>query len=200
MVTAFAHGVTAIKPVSTIERAQEIARQADDIVLAGERYGQRIDGFDLGNSPSEFIGLEGKRIVHTTTNGTVAVEACATAEQSIIGSLINLSAVSDYLTASQPDCLILVCAGTFSRVALEDVYAAGALLSYLGLIASEDDASLLARAIFQQWHNNHEAALRYSENGRKLIALNKEDDISAAADFGTCNLVPKLEPDGWLRC
>ncbi|MCL4425609.1 MAG: 2-phosphosulfolactate phosphatase [Firmicutes bacterium] len=52
IVTALAHGVSAIIPVLTPEEALLIARPGD--VLAGERGSQRLPGFDLGNSPREF--------------------------------------------------------------------------------------------------------------------------------------------------
>ena len=50
-------------------------RVATNVVLGGERGGKRIDGFDLGNSPSEYTptAVGGRRVFITTTNGTRAL-------------------------------------------------------------------------------------------------------------------------------
>jgi len=55
MVTGLAHGVEAILPVSTIEQALEERRLCPEILLGGERFGERM-GFDLGNSPFDYPG------------------------------------------------------------------------------------------------------------------------------------------------
>src|ERR1700733_12632677 len=51
-------------------------------LLGGERGGLPIDGFDLGNSPSEFTAqtIAGRTVVFTTTNGTKALLACTAAQ------------------------------------------------------------------------------------------------------------------------
>src|SRR5882672_2378548 len=88
MVTALAHGASAIIPVSEISEALAIRRQQPTVLLAGERDGMRIPAdltggidFDLGNSPREFTAetVRDRTIVTTTTNGTRALRACARA-------------------------------------------------------------------------------------------------------------------------
>src|SRR5712675_737545 len=81
MVTALANGVSEIHPVCTIQEAQALKGRLPDVVLGGERKGDSIPGFDIGNSPSEYTGLKGRRIVTTTTNGTVALRACELARR-----------------------------------------------------------------------------------------------------------------------
>jgi 2-phosphosulfolactate phosphatase len=43
-------------------------------LLGGERGSRKIEGFDLGNSPKEYVAekVKGKRLILTTTNGTKA--------------------------------------------------------------------------------------------------------------------------------
>jgi 2-phosphosulfolactate phosphatase len=74
--------------------------------LQGERHGLRIQknltgsvDFDLGNSPREFTAanVTGRSIIWTTTNGTRALRACASAENVVLASLINVDTVVDYL-------------------------------------------------------------------------------------------------------
>src|SRR5260221_1575410 len=62
MITALAHGVAEIHPVSTIEEAQALKVRFPDAVLGGERHGNLIPGFEIGNAPREYTGLKGRRI------------------------------------------------------------------------------------------------------------------------------------------
>src|SRR4051794_25900005 len=100
MVTALAHGVNEIHPVCTIDEAQALKTRLPNAVLGGERQGESIPGFDIGNSPSEYTTLRGRRIVTTTTNGTVALRACELADRVLVGALLNLGALAETLRAS----------------------------------------------------------------------------------------------------
>src|SRR5262245_2064621 len=96
MVTAFEHGVERIIPVATIEEAaQYIGRPG--YIAAAERNGEVVDGFQFGNSPLAFrdADIQGKTIVMTTTNGTRTINLARDARQLVIGSFLNLTALSD---------------------------------------------------------------------------------------------------------
>ncbi len=73
---------------------------------------KKIEGFDLGNSPFEYMAeeLKGKSIAFTTTNGTQAIIRSLGAREIIIGSFLNLSAVVNYLREGSNNVLV-VCAG-----------------------------------------------------------------------------------------
>ena len=68
----------------------------------GERLGDRIDGFDIGNSPLEYRDLAGRRIITTTTNGTIALRACEKAERVLVGALLNLDALVAEIAHRRP--------------------------------------------------------------------------------------------------
>jgi 2-phosphosulfolactate phosphatase len=74
---ALANGARAVIPFESsdevIARAKQFERE--DVLLAGERRMKAIPGFDLGNSPREYTreAVEGKTVLLTTTNGTVAL-------------------------------------------------------------------------------------------------------------------------------
>src|SRR5262245_64757110 len=70
MLTALAAGAKSIIPCCSIDEATALA--GDSVLLAGERGGRAIPGFDLGNSPGEFTSsaCKNKTIATTTTNGT----------------------------------------------------------------------------------------------------------------------------------
>ena len=74
-------------PCLTVEeRVQRVPRTLEPTrLLAGERGGLKIDGFDLGNSPCgvhRSAPVGGKTVVMTTTNGTKALLHAASARKS----------------------------------------------------------------------------------------------------------------------
>ena len=90
MTTAFAHGIKGIIPVADLKDC--LALKSALVHTAGERDGKKVDGFDFGNSPFEYMNpkLTGKLIAFTTTNGTQAIVKSHGARHIIIGSFLNL--------------------------------------------------------------------------------------------------------------
>ena len=130
LVAALANGARRVFPVLTVENARSLRRERlPDALLGGERGGVRIEGFDLGNSPREYLAaaVAGRDVITTTTNGTVALAACAHARTVLAAGLVNLDATAGWLLGNRslPEKLLLVCAGTGNDFALEDGFAAG---------------------------------------------------------------------------
>src|SRR3954454_8565361 len=96
IVHALVAGCTEVIPVSEVEEARQIAAAlpVGSALLAGERQGVPIDGFDLGNSPDECTSARcrGKTMVITTTNGTRALLACGDADRVFLGAFVNFAA------------------------------------------------------------------------------------------------------------
>ena len=117
---------TAVIPCREVEEARQTAGglPPKTAVLGGERGGLPIPGFDIGNSPAEYTPatVQGKLVVFTTTNGTLALLQCRAAARVLIGSFVNLSAVIDKLNGDRP--IHLLCAGTRGRITREDVLSA----------------------------------------------------------------------------
>lgn len=176
MITGLAHGVAGFFPVKTVEAARERKKREPDRLLAGERHGVPPPGFDLGNSPSEFKNVRDRQIIITTTNGTAALEQVRNAKTVLVGALMNVAALADFIRSNSPQHLLLVCAGTGDRFSLEDAVGAGALLASLKRNDFSDAASMV-HALFSQVGDNLEASLRHSHNGRALLALGKANDV-----------------------
>jgi len=176
IITALAGGASEIYPVCTIEAALELKKRIPEALLGGERHGNRIDGFDLGNSPSEYRETGGRKIITTTTNGTVALRACENAQEILAGALLNMDALATRLDCEQPENVILVCAGTFRDLAIEDVYAAGMLCSRF---AGEEmtDAAQIALATYKNHGSDHLGLLMRAKNGRVLVRNGRESDV-----------------------
>jgi len=197
ILTGLAHGAEEIWPVVSIEEAFAARVQWPDAVLGGERFGDRIDGFDLGNSPLEYSQGGLRRIVTTTTNGTVALRACAAAREVWVGALLNMQALVDRLRETAPQRVTLVCAGTFRELALEDVLAAG-MLSAAFPEAVLTDAAQVARAIYLQHRADVGAAFGLAKNGRVLSAKGRGDDVAWCGQISRFPVVGVLR-DGVIR-
>jgi len=212
MVTALANGAKALIPVGEISDALAIRRERPDVVLAGEREGFRIRAnlsggvdFDFGNSPREFTPerVQGKTIVITTTNGTRALRACAKAQVVLIGSFLNLRAITNWLRDNKPPHLLLVCSGTYEQAAFEDILAAGAVCERVwpnyagGMVA---DSAELARRIYPLMQPNLLDALKQSRNGRRLLSMPAlRDDVWFSVQRETISFTAQMSAEGVIR-
>lgn len=198
MVTAFAHGIDSIFPVAKLEDCR--ALKPKGYLIAGERDGEKVPDFDLGNSPFEYMAdnLKGKQIAFTTTNGTQAIAKSIGAKEIIIGAFLNLSAVTNHLIANNHDVLI-VCAGWKGKVNLEDTVFAGALVENLKhKFTLACDAPLAAQHLYHCAKNDLEKFLSESSHVRRLNKLNIHDDMKFCVTIDKFNIVPVLT-EGVLR-
>jgi len=212
MITALANGADSIIPVEQIGEALEVRRQRPNVLLAGERDGVRIRAnqtggieFDLGNSPREFSAekVQGKTIVMTTTNGTRALRACATAKTVLIGSFLNLRATANWLRENKPQHLILVCSGTYEQASFEDMLAAGAVCervwpNYAG--GTVADSAEIARRIYPLMQSNLLDAMKQSRNGRRLLAMpGLREDVWFSVQRETVSFTAQMNKEGIVR-
>ncbi|RJP74882.1 MAG: 2-phosphosulfolactate phosphatase [Candidatus Abyssobacteria bacterium SURF_17] len=198
IVTAIANGCPSVIPTETPEQAREIAR-GRNCLLGGERGGLRIEGFDLGNSPLEYVpeAVRNRPIAFTTTNGTRAIRACAAAHELVIASFLNGPAVIRLLEAEERDILI-VCAGTLGSPSIEDSVCAGMLLE--SLHAGEDLATKEAISQWKEHRENLAGMMKFSsEHGRSLVMLGFERDIDFAAQQGLYDIIAVREDDSIVR-
>lgn len=193
MVSGFAHGVQSIIPVASVEECK--AYQERGYIAAAERNAQKVEGFDLDNSPFSFMEdrLIGSKIAMTTTNGTLSItKAKPTAVKVIVGAFLNLKAITDYLKSQQYDVVIL-CAGWKGRPNLEDTLFAGAVVEALQeeYFVSEDSA-LMAMRTYQQAKENILGFLANSSHVRRLQRLGIQKDITYCVQHDLYDVVPIL--------
>lgn len=192
MTTAFAHGIRSITPVAKLEEC--LALKSPTCYTAGERDGKKVDGFDLGNSPFEYMEhyLVGKEIAFTTTNGTQAIAKSIGADEILIGSFLNLSALTNYLQRISNDVLV-VCAGWKGKFNLEDTLFAGAIVELLqNELHPECDAPLAAQHLYLQARSNMAEFLKNSSHVQRLARLGIERDIQFCLTSDQYNVVPVL--------
>ncbi len=211
-ITALHHGANRIIPVSDIAEALAWREKAPQALLAGERHGVRISAdltggieFDLGNSPREFTPevVCGRTIVSTTTNGTLALNACAGAAVVLAGSFLNLTATADFIRHHPAEEVILVCAGTGSSAALEDVLAAGALAHRLASPSAGfklADSAAIAWRTFLSGEASVAEALSTTDNGRRLLGIpDLRADVAFCGQFDCYPLVARQTAAGLQR-
>jgi 2-phosphosulfolactate phosphatase len=193
MVTAFAYGVESITPFANLDICRSMKKNG--YVTSGEREGKKVEGFDKGNSPFEYMGeeIEGMRIAFTTTNGTQAIEKSKGAKEIVIGSFLNLSAVARHLLFSENNILI-VCAGWKGKVNLEDTLFAGALIDKLkGHVEPDCDAPLAAQHLYNLAKNDLVGFLSNSSHVKRLNRLDIHKDIEYCLTRDQYKVVPRLK-------
>jgi 2-phosphosulfolactate phosphatase len=196
MVHALAAGCLCVRPCATVDEARALADSmpAGKALLAGERDGRPLPGFDLGNSPGAFTcaRCRGLSIVLTTTNGTRALLHAVRAERVLIAAFANFSAVCEQLR-NEKRPIHIVCAGDAGTVALEDALLAGAIVDNLaGDGVALNDGARLAWDGFEHHGQVLEGALEVSAGGVRLRALGYDEDVRTAARIDTFAVVPEL--------
>jgi 2-phosphosulfolactate phosphatase len=204
MVTAFANGCQEIIPVCSSEEAREIEKKidAETCLLTGERKGLRIEGFHLGNSPLEFTSgnVAHKILIMTTTNGTAAVRSAHAAYRTLIGSFLNAQMVCQHAKQFNKDILI-ICAGTEQKLALEDALCAGVLVDILweGGDVKLTDAGKAALLMFAHAADTVDKVAANSSHGRYLDSIGFAADVHTCVQMNTVNIVPEYRDGKILR-
>lgn len=202
MVTAFEHGVDRIIPVSTIEEARNYIGRPG-FIAAAERNGEVVEGFSVGNSPIAFaqMDLKGKTIVMTTTNGTRAINLASGAKKVVIGSFLNLTALTDWLV-KQNENVLLLCSGWKDKFNLEDSVFAGAVMERLlesGKFGMEEDSSISAKYLYMAARDNVMSLLRSAPRRKRLESLNLYEDVKYCLTPDQSSVIPVLQDGALVR-
>ena len=195
MTTAFAHNIKSMKPVSSLEECRSLKKEG--YFIAAERGGQKVEGFDIGNSPFSYMepSLSGEKVAVTTTNGTVAIAKSMMANNVLIGSFLNIKAVAKRIIELDQD-VIIHCAGWKGSVNAEDTLYAGALIDLLiqEYEINSDDASL-AHSLFLLHKNNMLEYVAKSSHAQRLKGFGIMKDIEFCLELDKYDVVPYLEGD-----
>ena len=199
IVTALAHGAREVIPTLDEAGAKDEAQKhaAGTYVLAGELYAVTLPGFAaptplaLANEP-----IAQRKLIYSTTNGTVALRQAASAADVYAAALLNGDAmVKRLVTGHAGQTVVFVCAGSMGSPNLEDIYGAGYLVDLFARMVRADseafsDAALAARAVFLG--EAPEAALARSRVGRMMIERGLMHEVQFAAELSRLDVVPRL--------
>jgi 2-phosphosulfolactate phosphatase len=182
---ALASGYRRVLCCAEIEEARRLRSQIEGSLVGGEREAKRIDGFDVGASPREFLEPRADTLILSTTNGTRTIlRAAERCEVVLLGSLLNLGAVADELRARGEDAVV-VCAGFKGAFALDDAYCAGRIVALLE--AERSDAAIAAELIARSFADAHTALLARTYGPPGL-----EEDILFCSRESVLTVVPRL--------
>jgi 2-phosphosulfolactate phosphatase len=187
---ALAAGYRRVLCCAEVDEARSVAAAEGGAVLGGERRTVRIDGFDFGNSPREFVEPAAETLVLTTTNGTrLLLAAAARCELVLVGSLLNLGAVTRAARERDVSDVAVLCAGVRGELAMDDAYCAGRIALELG---GEPADSATAAIRLAGSFADAEAGLSASQSARNLQASGLADDIAWCARTDALDVVPRL--------
>ncbi len=195
MIAALANGIEEIQTFADLESCRSMREKG--YLIAGERNGKTVEGFDLGNSPVAFLEeyYGGKKLAMTTTNGTLAISKSQSADEILIGAFPNFSATIRYIQAQQKDVLIH-CAGWKGRFNLEDSLYAGALAKALeSTHSSDDDGALAMKTLFEKEGHQLKQYLSKASHAKRLQNQGIEKDIDFCLTLDLYDLVGKVVND-----
>src|SRR5215470_17927283 len=180
---ALASGYERVLCAAEIEDARALRKELPDSLLGGERQAVRVEGFDVGASPREFLEAHARTLILSTTNGTRAIlETAERCDRVLLGSLLNLSAVA---RAAESDDASIVCAGFQGGFALDDAYCAGRIVQLAG---EERTHAASASALLADAFPSALDGL----NARTYGPPGLEDDIAYCAQVDLLDVVPEL--------
>lgn len=167
-----------IIPCLTPEEAIKIKEEKGG-VLAGERKGKQIAGFDIGNSPTEIMNLktDEKTLILTTGNGTRILEGMTS--KALVGCLANAKAVGLKSIELATDHIDVIMAGRRGNFALEDFLASGEILYWICENLKDFELNDLAKAAIMASRDYQEVKKGFfeSDSGKNLLKLNYKKDI-----------------------
>ena len=183
---ALASGYERVLCCREIEQARSLREELGDAaVVGGERNAILVEGFDLGASPRDYLEPRAVTAIMTTTNGTRAIVAAAgSANVVLLGSLLNLDAVS--AAAREPaEDITVVCAGFQGVFAIDDAYCAGRIVELLS--GDRTDAAVAAAALADTFPSAWEGV-----NARTYGPPGLEDDLRWCTQENTLDVVPRF--------
>ena len=182
---ALAAGYRRVLCCAQIEEARRLRGEIAGSLVGGERDAVRIEGFDVGASPREFLEPRADTLILSTTNGTQtilrAAEQCGVV---LLGSLLNLGAVAEEVRGRAED-VVVVCAGFKGAFALDDAYCAGRIVALLG--GERSDAAIAAELVAGAFPDAHTALLARTYGPPGL-----EEDILFCSRESVLPVVPRL--------
>ncbi len=183
---ALAAGYRRVLCCAEIDEARALREELGDAaVVGGERQAVLVEGFDLGASPREYLEPRAETAIMTTTNGTRAILAAASAADVVLlGSLLNLDAVAA-AARRLGEAVTAVCAGYQGAFAIDDAYCAGRILQLLD--GEPTDAAVAARAIARAYPSAWEGV-----NARTYGPPGLEEDLRWCTQENTLEVVPRF--------
>lgn len=200
MVHAMSQGALEIMPVATVEEAFQMVKTfpSGATLIGGERGSKKIPGFDLGNSPKEYVAerVSGRKLILTTTNGTKAFHLVSSGREILVGSFFNIGAIAQRCLGLDKDLFIFP-SGDEGGFSLEDTICGGMLVDLITKKrqkpVSLTDASQCARILYKRFEANLLEAFHLSLHGKELINRGFGEDLIYCTQINITDIVPEFK-------
>ena len=179
-----------IIPCFTPEEAFKLKEKYDGIV-AGERGGKMIEGFDIGNSPQRVANYETAKetLILTTSNGTRILENMNSTV--LVGCMVNAKSVGETSVKIAKNHIDVVMAGVRGAFALEDFLASGEIIYQICQNLKDYELNDYAKAaiLASRDYESLKDGFYNSASGKRLRKLNYEQDIECCFEKNISNNV-----------
>ena len=196
----FSRGLEELFVVAEVAEARNLSSQTGALLL-GERGGEKLAGFDGGNSPLEYTqSLRGQSAILCTSNGSKAVETTSDVEHIFLGAIVNAKAVAREVLEVAKERITLICAGTGGEVSLDDVLGAACIAKELLELAKLNlsDACKVALGSLEL-NPDLFSGLQNARHAAVLRDLGYEEDIAFAAKLNLLDAVPMRTSQNPIR-
>lgn len=197
--TVLYYGASEVIPVMNAEEALLIANSLEEstTIVTGESAGKTIEGFVDPLPTLLKDSVANKKVVLSTTNGTVAIQSVLAGKIVYAASLVNADAVAEKIRTNHiNNHILLVCAGSMGQFAMEDFYGAGCLVNKL-ICKSRSweltDSASTALLFYLGNQTDGEKVLKASTTGEMMMEMDLEKDIQFACGEGMIPVVPQYE-------
>ena len=173
LTVAMGNGAARVLPAATPEEGLALRERHPEALLCGERGGLVLPGYDLGNSPFEYVPerVKGRTLVFASSNGSQALRFAAGRHERVLAAFVNLSAAVERVRGARR--VVVVCAGALGRFALEDAACAGAIAVRLRALGAKplNPEARLVESIAPRDAGEVRAVVQGSWDGRYLRRL-----------------------------
>lgn len=164
-------------------------------VLAGERNGAKIDGFDVGNTPTgiEELKSDEKTLILTTSNGTRILENMTSTV--LVGCMLNAKFVAEKSFTMANEHIDVVMAGVKGEFSLEDFLTSGEILYWICKDLEEYELNDMAKAaiLASRDYNSLKTGFYNSRSGKRLAKLGYKKDVNLCCQKNICENVAIYE-------
>ena len=195
------NGGERVIPVANIQDAIHYKKHGNPLyekkyLVAAERNGAIVSGFDLGNSPLSYHNqnFQNVSLAITTTNGTLAINKAKMAGNGmLLASFLNASSIVDYISSCDNDVLI-VCSGWKGRLCVEDILLAGLLsekLLFKNNFLSDSDSVILAKNMYNLAKSN---LFQFLADSAYRTRMDLDSDVKYCLQIDIMDVVPIWHP------
>ncbi|MCW5623498.1 MAG: 2-phosphosulfolactate phosphatase [Burkholderiales bacterium] len=199
IVNAMAHGATEVIPTMDEKSARAVAATLPEgsFVASGELYAETLPGFA---PPTPLALLEhdiaGRKLVYSTTNGTVALQLSKDADHVYAGALLNGKALVRHICEHHPrETVLVVCSGSMGNANLEDMVGAGFFADlFARQLGDNRDFSDAAQASMRLFRGGDALEMLMAARvGRMMQDRGLTHEVEYAARQAVLEVVPRLE-------